>query len=214
MKPRPAIQTSPVPANRDHIKRCSWPFGLLARGALVLMLCLPFEAAAGDTPAFARQAQAITLPARTIAGQGVHRHGGRQGRVGIPAPNATISGCCPTATCSSTPATACRGHADKEVVFEYQSASEIYACQRLPNGNTFIGECNAGRLLEVEPSGKVVKEIRLLPEGKDGGHLYMRNARRLANGHYLVAHYGDDVVREYDRERQDGPGDPGAGRSA
>ncbi len=96
------------------------------------------------------------------------------------------------------------GHGVKEVtrsnqvVFNYESKSEIYACQRLPNGNTFIGECNAGRLLEVEPSGKVAREIRLLPQGKDGGHLYMRNARQLANGHYLVAHYGDQVVREYD----------------
>jgi len=86
----------------------------------------------------------------------------------------------------------------KEVVFDYQSKSEIYACQRLTNGNTFIGECSAGRLLEVEPSGRVAKEIRLLPEGKDGGHAYMRNARRLPNGHYLVAHYGEQVVREYD----------------
>jgi hypothetical protein len=88
----------------------------------------------------------------------------------------------------------------KQVVFDYQSKSEIYACQRLTNGNTFIGECNAGRLLEVEPSGRVAKEIRLLPEGKDGGHAYMRNARRLANGHYLVAHYGEGVVREYDAD--------------
>ena len=87
---------------------------------------------------------------------------------------------------------------DYKVVFNYESKSEIYACQRLANGITFIGECNAGRLLEVEPSGKIAKEIRLLPEGKDGGHLYMRNARRLANGHYLVAHYGEQVVREYD----------------
>jgi hypothetical protein len=86
---------------------------------------------------------------------------------------------------------------EKKVVFHYESKSEIYACQRLANGNTFIGECNAGRLLEVEPSGSIAEEIRLLPEGKDGGHLYMRNARRLANGHYLVAHYGDQVVREY-----------------
>lgn len=88
----------------------------------------------------------------------------------------------------------------KEVVFDYQSKSEIYACQRLPDGNTFIGECNAGRLLEVAPDGKVVKELRLLPEGEDGGHAYMRNARRLANGHYLVAHYGAQVVREYDAD--------------
>jgi hypothetical protein len=86
----------------------------------------------------------------------------------------------------------------KEVVFDYQSESEIYACQRLPNGNTFIGECNGGRLLEVAPDGTVVKEVRLLPEGKNGGHAYMRNARRLENGHYLVAHYGAQMVREYD----------------
>jgi hypothetical protein len=40
--------------------------------------------------------------------------------------------------------------------------------------------------------------VRLLPEGKDGGHTYMRNARALANGNYLVCHYGEQVVREYD----------------
>jgi hypothetical protein len=89
---------------------------------------------------------------------------------------------------------------DKKEVFKYESRSEIYACQRLPSGNTFVGECNAGRLLEVDPAGKIVKEVRLLPEGKDGGHLYMRNARRLADGHYLVAHYGLEVVREYDAD--------------
>jgi hypothetical protein len=86
----------------------------------------------------------------------------------------------------------------KEIVFDYQTKSEVFACQRLANGNTFVGECNGGRLLEIEPSGRIAKEIRLLPEGKDGGHLYMRNARRLANGHYLVTHYGEQVVREYD----------------
>ena len=89
---------------------------------------------------------------------------------------------------------------DKKVVFDYQSKSEIYACQRLANGNTFVAECNSGKLLEIEPSGRIAKDIRLLPEGKDGGHLYMRNARRLQNGHYLVTHYGEQVVREYDAE--------------
>lgn len=87
---------------------------------------------------------------------------------------------------------------EKKVVFSYESSSEIYACQRLANGNTFIGECNAGRLLEVSPSGQIVKQIRLLPDGQDGGHLYMRNARQLADGSYLVCHYGAQVVREYD----------------
>lgn len=106
---------------------------------------------------------------------------------------------------------------DKKVVFDYKGSpfkravkqkggpakevegpSEIYACQRLANGNTFIGECNTGRLLEVTPEGKIVKDVRLLPKGKDGGHGYIRNARVLANGNYLVTHNGEEVVREYD----------------
>ena len=89
---------------------------------------------------------------------------------------------------------------DKKVVFSYESESEIYACQRLSNGNTFIGECNKGRLLEISPGGKIVKEVRLLPPGTDGKHMYMRNARKLENGHYLVAHYGEEVVIEYDHD--------------
>ena len=86
---------------------------------------------------------------------------------------------------------------DKKKVFEYKSSSEIYACQRLPNGNTFVGECGAGRLLELDPSANVVREVKLLPDGK-GGHGYMRNARRLPNGNFLVGHYGPGCVREYD----------------
>jgi len=89
---------------------------------------------------------------------------------------------------------------DKQVVFQYDSKSEIYACQRLANGNTFIGECNSGKLLEFTPDGKIVKLVRLLPDSVDGGHSFMRNARRLENGNYLVAHYGLDVVREYDEQ--------------
>lgn len=95
------------------------------------------------------------------------------------------------------------GHGVKEMtregktVFSYESKSEIYACQRLEDGNTFVGECNAGRLLELRPDGTIAKEIRLLPDGKDGGHAYMRNARRLRDGNYLVTHYGEGVVREY-----------------
>ncbi len=87
---------------------------------------------------------------------------------------------------------------DKKVVFRYESKSEVYACQRLANGNTFIGECNAGRLLEVDPAGQMVSELRLLPEGQDGGHGFMRNARKLSNGNYLVAFCLGEVVREYD----------------
>ena len=88
----------------------------------------------------------------------------------------------------------------KQVVFSYESASGVYACQRLANGLTFVAECEGGRLLEIAPDGRIVKEVRLLPPGADGGPAFMRNARRLSDGHYLVAHYGLDVVREYDAQ--------------
>ena len=88
-----------------------------------------------------------------------------------------------------------------DTVFYYASESPIFACQRLANGNTFIGECNAGRLLEVSPEGTVVKEVSILPEGvTDGTFAFMRNARRLDNGNYLVAHYGSETVKEYDSD--------------
>ena len=48
---------------------------------------------------------------------------------------------------------------NKDTVFHYTSKSHIFACQRLKNGDTFIGECNSGRLLEVNPKGEVVKEV-------------------------------------------------------
>lgn len=95
------------------------------------------------------------------------------------------------------------GHGVKEVgkdgavKFAYQSQAEIYAVQRLANGNTFVGECTSGRLLELTPEGKIAKELALLPAGKAGGHAYIRNARALANGHFLVCHYGGRYVAEY-----------------
>ncbi|MEG1586034.1 MAG: hypothetical protein RR346_04090 [Bacteroidales bacterium] len=85
-----------------------------------------------------------------------------------------------------------------DTVFHYASESAIFACQRLPDGNTFIGECNSGNLLEVSPDGRILKKVCILPKGEtDGGFAFMRNARKLANGNYLVAHYGLQVVREY-----------------
>ena len=87
---------------------------------------------------------------------------------------------------------------DKKIAWSYEGQANIFACQRLANGNTFIAECETGRLLEIDPKGKIAKEVRLLPAGKTGGGAFMRNARRLENGHYLVAHYGDQIVKEYD----------------
>lgn len=101
-----------------------------------------------------------------------------------------------------------------DTIFHYESKSPIFACQRLKNGNTFVGECTTGRMLELSPKGKIVKEVCILPKGvKDGGFPFMRNARRLDNGHFLVAHYGDECVKEYDTNgrvvwKLDVPGGP------
>ena len=85
-----------------------------------------------------------------------------------------------------------------DTIFCYKSTSNIFACQRLKNGNTFIGESNTGRLLEVTPKGEIEKEVCILPEGvTDGGHAFMRNARKLENGNYLAAHYEAEKVTEY-----------------
>jgi hypothetical protein len=86
----------------------------------------------------------------------------------------------------------------KEVIFSYESESEIYACQRLSDGNTFVGECTLGRLVEVSPTGSILKDVKILKDTSERNSAFMRNARKLENGNYLVAHYGLDVVREYD----------------
>ena len=39
--------------------------------------------------------------------------------------------------------------ADKRVVWEYTTDSEVWGCQRLDNGNTLVVECTANRLVEV-----------------------------------------------------------------
>jgi len=88
---------------------------------------------------------------------------------------------------------------DHKVVFEYKSAvtkgGGAYGCQRLENGNTMIGENSTGRILEVDPAGKVVFTLQLAP-AKEGDHSNMRLARKLANGNYLVCLKGAKTVRE------------------
>jgi hypothetical protein len=49
---------------------------------------------------------------------------------------------------------------DKKVVFSYESTSEVYACQRLPNGNTFIGECNAGCCRRARTAARLICAMR------------------------------------------------------
>lgn len=89
---------------------------------------------------------------------------------------------------------------DHKVVFQYKSAEQkgggTYACQRLENGNTMIGENSTGKVLEVDPAGKVVFELQTAPVAV-GQHHNERMVRKLKNGNYLVCHSGAHVVKEY-----------------
>ena len=96
------------------------------------------------------------------------------------------------------------------VVWEYESKHspgntdrkvEVHAFQRLANGNTMIVESGATRILEVGKDGKIVKEIPLSVK-KPHPHKDTRLVRKLENGHYLVCHEADALVREYGPEGQ------------
>jgi len=80
---------------------------------------------------------------------------------------------------------------EHKVVFQYKAAEKhgggTYACQRMANGNTVIGENSTGKVLDVDPTGKVVFELQTSP-ASIGQHHNMRMARKLKNGNYLVCH--------------------------
>jgi hypothetical protein len=75
---------------------------------------------------------------------------------------------------------------------------QVHSFQRLPDGNTMIAESGVGRIIEVDRSGKLVKQIKL-KVAKNDPHRDTRLVRKLDNGHYLVAHEAEGAVREYDQ---------------
>jgi len=79
---------------------------------------------------------------------------------------------------------------------EVQAGGGAYACQRLANGNTVVGENASGRVVEVDKDGKVVFSLDTRPEVKNA-HDHMRMCRKLANGNYLVCMKGDKKVKEF-----------------
>jgi hypothetical protein len=94
-----------------------------------------------------------------------------------------------------------------QVVWEYDSATangnmgrrvEVHAFQRLGNGVTMIAESGPARIIEVDSSGKLLREVRLKVNNPNA-HSDTRLVRKLENGHYLVAHEADGAIREYGR---------------
>ncbi|WP_430931236.1 hypothetical protein [Saccharicrinis sp. 156] len=84
-----------------------------------------------------------------------------------------------------------------EIIWNYKSKSEIFACQPLGKNKMLVGECSKGRLIEISSTGEILKEIPLTY--KKGGHGCFRGARKIKNGHYLVSHHADKTVREYNK---------------
>jgi hypothetical protein len=94
---------------------------------------------------------------------------------------------------------------DKKIVWKYVAKPkegytgrvEVHAFQRLDDGSTMVAESGNRRIVEVDKDGKIVREVPLTID-KPNPHRDTRLARKLENGHYLVCHEGDGVVREYD----------------
>ncbi len=93
----------------------------------------------------------------------------------------------------------------RQVVWQYDATKapdsagtkiEIHAFQRLAGGDTMIAESGRSRIIEVNHAGKIVKEMRLQVQNPHP-HRDTRLARKLENGHYLVCHESEGVVREY-----------------
>ncbi len=86
-----------------------------------------------------------------------------------------------------------------KVVWSYRPARQkgggTFSAQRLADGNTMVGENSAGRIVEVDKSGKIVFELKL-PLCQPGSHNNLRMVRKLDNGNYLVCYKDKAMVRE------------------
>lgn len=96
---------------------------------------------------------------------------------------------------------------DQQIVWSYDAANsngnsgrriEVHAFQRLPNGNTMIVENGIGRIIEIDPSGKLIHQFPYQVSALNA-HRDVRQAHQLDNGHVLVCHELDGRVVEYDR---------------
>ena len=83
-----------------------------------------------------------------------------------------------------------------QYVSEDKTGGGVYSCQRLPNGNTLIGENSTGRVFELTPKGERLNVIQV-PLNKANRHQTLRMVRRLSNGDTLVCRSGAGIVELY-----------------
>jgi hypothetical protein len=87
---------------------------------------------------------------------------------------------------------------NKTVVWSYDSpAGELLGGERLPNGNTLLGEGGPAKALELDPAKQVVRSINVSTT-TTAAHGQIRHIHRLANGNVLVALEGEGAAREID----------------
>jgi outer membrane protein assembly factor BamB len=85
---------------------------------------------------------------------------------------------------------------DKRTVFDHPYNDEIMSCQPMTNGNILINECGAGRITEIDRSGKIIRSFDVQAKGK--GHQTARFIRLTPNNTVLVAECYSHKLREYD----------------
>ena len=74
---------------------------------------------------------------------------------------------------------------------------QVHGIQPNPDGGVVVFESGPKRVIEVDKDGKILKEVKL-PIEKGDPHHHMRNARKLANGNYLLCLSADSKVLEVD----------------
>ncbi len=77
------------------------------------------------------------------------------------------------------------------------TAVQVHDFERISDGSTWIFESGSRRVIHIDRAGMLLSQLPLTVDHPDS-HRDTRNARRLPDGHFLVAHEGDNAVREYD----------------
>jgi hypothetical protein len=94
---------------------------------------------------------------------------------------------------------------DGSTVWEYDAAQrngnngkrvEVHSFQRLTDGSTMLAESGTARIIEVDRSGQLLREIKLKTD-HPATHSDTRLVRKLPSGNYLAAQEADGCVREY-----------------
>ncbi len=94
----------------------------------------------------------------------------------------------------------------KEIVWSFdaqrlidKAGVEVHSVWPLPEDRVGLALSGAGKIYEIDRNGKVLHSIKMVLNHPNP-HRDTRLVRRLDDGNYLVAHEGDGVVREYDRD--------------